>query len=102
MNAPISQNTTWGFWGTIESAGKDAQAEWNKAFSFIKSLQPVVGGLAVTDNEIRGFLDAKPGRHLADSVVDIGSIEAVHAKWSVIGNGLWFSDTIRAFRQEAW
>jgi hypothetical protein len=99
---PATQNTYWGFWGTIENGGRDTQAEWNKAFTFIKGLNPMVGGVKVTDEEIRGFLDSKGGRHLADGVIDTGSIEAVHAKWPIIGNGLWFFETIRAFRQASW
>ena len=99
---PATQNTDWGFWGTINNGERDTQAEWNKAFTFIKGLNPMVGGVKVTDEEIRGFLDSKAGRHLADGVIDQGSIEAVHARWSIIGSGLWFAETIRAFRQEAW
>lgn len=101
-NIPAAQNTDWGFWGTIENGERDTQAEWNKAFTFIKGLNPMVGGVKVTDEEIRGFLDSKGGRHLADGVIDTGSIEAVHAKWSIVGNGLWFIDTVRAFRAQPW
>lgn len=97
-----TNNTSWGFWGTMENSDKDAKTEWSKAFDFIKSLCSNVDGKLVTDHEIRGFMDSKAGRHLADGVVDMGTIQAVHAKWPVNGKGLWFVDTVRAFRQEAW
>ena len=102
MNTPTTQNETWGFFGTMVQVGKDAQAEWTKAFAFIKSLNAKVHGKAVSDEEIRGFLDSKAGRHLADAVYDTGSIEKVHAKWAINSKGFWFFDTIAAFRVEAW
>lgn len=101
-NAPASNNTTWGFWGTIADTDRDVQVEWTKAFNFIKALGAKVDNKTVTDDEVRGFLDSKAGRHLADGVISMGTIEAVHARWSIIGKGLWFTETIRAFRQEAW
>jgi hypothetical protein len=102
MTTLTTQNETWGFFGTMASAEKNAQAEWTKAFAFIKSLKAMVHGKAVSDEEIRGFLDAKAGRHLADAVVNMGSIEKVHAKWAINSKGFWFFDTIAAFRVEAW
>ena len=99
---PASNNTDWGFWGTINDGERDTQAEWTKAFNFIKSLGAKVHGKPVTDDEIRGFLDSRAGRHLADSVIDLGSIEESHARWSVIGDGNCFPETIANFRKNPW
>ena len=101
-NIPSTQNTDWGFWGTIDNGKHNPQVEWNKAFIFIKSLAAKVDGKAVSDEEIRGFLDSKSGRHLANGVIDQGSIETVNQSWTIIGKDLWFPETIRAFRKASW
>lgn len=63
-----SDNTAWGFYGTISHALQDAkgtEAVWNTIFAMLMSEYPDASSQA-----IREFLDSKYGRHFADSVVD--------------------------------
>lgn len=98
ITLPTTQNAEWGFWGTMTKAGRDANAEWDKACTYIKSLNPKVGGIKVTNEEMRYFLDSKSGRHLADAVISKGSIEAVDKQQLVLSQGFWFFDRIREVR----
>lgn len=99
MQVLKSENTEWGFYGTIRGGNRgDKDFEWERAFNYIKA--ETVDGIPLSPEETRGFLDSKAGRHLADSINELGSIEAVIARWPL--KGFWFAETIRAFRSSPW
>ena len=54
-----TQNESWGFWGTM---GDMAEAAWGYAFD------RVLDATGMDDNDVRAFLDGRPGRHFADDV----------------------------------
>jgi len=62
-----TNNPEWGFYGTIRTALRDDNAKaleiWNAMVRKIKELCP-----KESDDEIRGLLDSRIGRHLADEV----------------------------------
>ncbi|MFM6991843.1 MAG: hypothetical protein ACKOWD_11260 [Rhodoferax sp.] len=58
---PITQNESWGFWGTM---GGHASVAWPIA---MKQIAEITGESLET---VRAFLDSKQGRHFADSVQD--------------------------------
>ena len=56
---PATQNTDWGFWGTMN---EHAEAAWQQALVAISNAtgQPL--------ESVRIFLDSRHGRHFADDV----------------------------------
>jgi hypothetical protein len=63
-----TENTTWGYFGTIGHAVKsetDATSIWNETFKAIMSAFPNVSSQA-----IREFLDSTYGRHYGDAILD--------------------------------
>lgn len=54
-----TQNTDWGFWGTM---GVDAPAAWPIAFRAIRD------ATTADADATRAFLDSRHGRHFADEV----------------------------------
>ena len=63
MTSPIqpTENTAWGFWGTI---GERAAAAWPVAF---EAIQHATGADA---DAVRAFLDSRHGRHFADELAN--------------------------------
>jgi hypothetical protein len=73
MTIPQTQNTDWGFYGTINTAigfkEKTTDKIWNAMAGKIKALYP-----QCTDEQAVDFLDSRIGRHLADDIgVNIGN-----------------------------
>jgi hypothetical protein len=58
-NIPVTENESWGFWGTM---GGYASVAWPIAMTAIAEAtgQPL--------EDVRAFLDSKAGRHFADEV----------------------------------
>lgn len=77
---PATQNTDWGFWGTMET---QAETAWPLAMQAISDAtgQPM--------EPVRAFLDSTHGRHFADDVLNqihVGNnleqaIQAAVARW---------------------
>ncbi len=57
-----TQNTDYGFFGTMSCVGQDARAAWAIALPLIKAAT----GCAAEG--VRAFLDSRDGRHFADEV----------------------------------
>jgi hypothetical protein len=56
-----TQNTDWGFWGTM---GEHAAEAWPVAFAAIHDA-------TMTDpDSVRAFLDSRHGRHFADEITN--------------------------------
>lgn len=55
-------NKEWGFWGTAERNGYDAELTWKAASNFL------ITAFDLTAEEARDVLDARFGRHLADDL----------------------------------
>ena len=64
-----TRNAAFGFYGTIETAGLDAERAWDAAFEAIAD-ETGADDDAFGPEGIRGFLDSRLGRHFADAVVD--------------------------------
>lgn len=62
-----TQNEAWGFFGTMESGGEDPSRAWDAAFVAIAE---ATGAEGDDLDGVRGFLDARGGRHFADAVRD--------------------------------
>ena len=63
-----TQNEAWGFFGTmVTSQSADAGEAWDAAFVAIAE---ATGATGDDLDGVRGFLDARDGRHFADAVVD--------------------------------
>ena len=78
-----TNNQAWGFWGTIGHHA-DQQEAWALAMT-------AIGAATGCDAEaVRGFLDSRHGRHLADDVADglfaglelSDAIDAAVARWT--------------------
>lgn len=97
-----TQNESYGFYGTIyEWTRSDCatQTIWGDTFNWMLKNAPKVDGKKVTPQEIRGFLDSKAGRHIADQLrcgKNIDQIEGLFTK------GYWFPQTISSFRKDPW
>lgn len=67
-----TENKDWGFWGTSDRNGYDAELTWNAASRFL------MAEFELTAEQARDVLDAKFGRHLADdlSFIENGKDEA--------------------------
>ena len=69
-----SQNKEHGFYGTAALHGRrEVNAKWETAFSWVASVMP-----SWSPENIRDFLDGRPGRHLADQLHDCGNIARVN------------------------
>jgi hypothetical protein len=55
-------NKEWGFWGTAERNGYDAELTWKAASNFL------IAEFDLTAEQARDVLDARFGRHLADDL----------------------------------
>lgn len=55
-------NKEWGFWGTAERNGYDAELTWKAASNFL------IAAFDLTAEQARDVLDARFGRHLADDL----------------------------------
>ena len=55
-------NKEWGFWGTAERNGYDAELTWNAASKFF------ITTFDLNAEQARDVLDARFGRHLADDL----------------------------------
>jgi hypothetical protein len=62
-----TENKEWGFWGTAERNGYDAELTWNAASKFL------IAEFDLTAEQARDVLDARFGRHLADDLSFIKS-----------------------------
>ena len=77
---PATENTAWGFWGTL---GEQAEAAWPLAMTAIAAAtgEPL--------ESVQAFLDSRHGRHFADDVLnglaagdDLSSaIDAATQRW---------------------
>jgi len=56
-----TENTEWGFWGTMRESAVDA---WPLAFKAIHD------ATAADSESVRAFLDSRHGRHFADEVIN--------------------------------
>lgn len=83
MNKNIlpTNNPEWGFYGTIKDRDLDVEDEWNKAFEYILNKKFKVNGRPLTPIQVRDFLDAKSGRHIADQVINGLTIDQIDKKW---------------------
>ena len=59
---PQTENTDWGFYGTMNTTGGNAEEAWPLAFTTVKE------ATGCSDEEVLAFLDSRAGRHFADSV----------------------------------
>lgn len=65
-----TQNPAFGFYGTIETAGLDAERAWEAAFEAIADAADAHDENAYGPDAVRLFLDSRDGRHFADQVTD--------------------------------
>ena len=63
-----TENPCWGFYGTIENAGHDADQAWQLATTAITDATQAHDGYG--PEGVRDFLDSRDGRHFADMVAD--------------------------------
>ena len=69
-----SQNKEHGFYGTAALHGRrEVNAKWETAFSWVAAAMP-----SWSPENIRDFLDGRPGRHLADQLYDCGNIARIN------------------------
>ena len=69
-----SQNKEHGFYGTAALHGRrEVNAKWETAFSWVEGVMP-----SWSPENIRDFLDGRPGRHLADELYDCGNIARIN------------------------
>ena len=69
-----SQNKEHGFYGTAALHGRrEVNAKWETAFSWVSGVMP-----SWSPENIRDFLDGRPGRHLADQLYDCGNIARIN------------------------
>lgn len=57
-----TENKEWGFWGTAERNGYDAELTWKAASNFL------MAEFELTTEQARDVLDARFGRHLSDDL----------------------------------
>jgi hypothetical protein len=57
-----TQNTAWGFYGTMSRANADSAHAWELAFAGLAA------ATGATAEQVRAFLDSSHGRHFADDV----------------------------------
>jgi hypothetical protein len=92
MDILKTQNEGHGFAGTVYIHGVDVDAAWDAAFTAIAQATGVTGDDL---DGVRGFLDARDGRHFADAVLDqlqrdgvdldaaIADAVAQHMSWKI-------------------
>ncbi len=69
-----SQNKEHGFYGTAALHGRrEINAKWETAFTWVADVMP-----SWSPENIRDFLDGRPGRHLADQLHDCGNIARIN------------------------
>ncbi len=73
-----SQNKEYGFYGTAALHGRSkVEAKWKAVFLWVAAAMP-----SWSPEDIRNFLDGRPGRHLADQLRDCGSMAKIDpAQW---------------------
>lgn len=73
-----SQNKEYGFYGTAALYGHGkVGARWKAAFLWVAAAMP-----SWSPENIRDFLDGRPGRHLADQLRDCGDMAKINpAQW---------------------
>ena len=78
MDILESQNKEYGFYGTAALHGRSkVAAKWKAAFLWVAAAMP-----SWSPEDIRNFLDGRPGRHLADQLRDCGSMAKIDpAQW---------------------
>ena len=78
MDILESQNKEYGFYGTAALHGRGkVGAKWKAAFLWVAAAMP-----SWSPEDIRNFLDGRPGRHLADQLRDCGSMAKIDsARW---------------------
>ncbi len=59
-----TRNEAWGFFGTMQTGGRDPRQSWQIAFPLI------VDATGCSPEGVRGFLDSRHGRHFADEVAN--------------------------------
>lgn len=67
MTALRTENQDYGFYGTMKSAGYDADAAWNIALPIVAAFWPLAHE-RIAAKRARLFLDSSGGRHLADAI----------------------------------
>ena len=69
-----SQNKEHGFFGTTAiHCRRTVEAKWETAFSWVAAIMP-----SWSPENIRDFLDGRPGRHLADELQCCGNIARIN------------------------
>lgn len=111
-NIPTTKNTEWGFWGTLsgEASGRDVTIEWAAAMIWLKETCAAVDGKLITDDEFRGFLDSRMGRHIADQMVGNGrtfrealvAVGRFTSPMQALFKGWDLANTVREFRKNPW
>ena len=78
MDILESQNKEYGFYGTAALHGRGkVGAKWKAAFLWVAAAMP-----SWSPEDVRNFLDGRPGRHLADQLHDCGSMAKIDpARW---------------------
>ena len=78
MDILESQNKEYGFYGTAALHGRGkVGAKWKAAFLWVAAAMP-----SWSPEDVRNFLDGRPGRHLADELVNCGDMAKINpAHW---------------------
>jgi hypothetical protein len=82
-----SQNTEWGFWGTLGRIENDLAADAAKAWE--SASRRIAEATSASSEGVRDFLDSSHGRHFADDVASElwkgetlkDAIDAAIARW---------------------
>lgn len=78
MNILQSQNKEHGFYGTVALHDRSkVKTKWKTAFAWVAATMP-----SWSPEDVRNFLDGRPGRYLADQLHDCGHMEKIDpAQW---------------------
>ena len=77
---PITTNNyAWGFFGTFRHITEKSEQEAAEAFDLMA--RALMGAYGIDADTARDFLDGRPGRHLADAVVDETGRIGTPPKW---------------------
>lgn len=82
-----SQNTEWGFWGTIRRHESEPDADVARAWELAS--RAIAAATGASPEGVRDFLDSRQGRHFADAVANRlhaglalePAVEAAVARW---------------------